>query len=124
MRRVVPLATATTRPTGNDSYGEQSVLTLTQSDVPYLVRPEDDGRIVVYQGSTGQGDVHFPTGLPVGFRVTFVQGGDYGLRIGPGGDVVPVCRRNDCVYTAGPWAVCEVICDSPDHLVISGDTTD
>ena len=104
---------------GSSIYGQ--VAELTSSTTNYTLVRQDSGKFLHMSSSTSM-NLTVPSGLPVGFTVSFCQNGTGSINIVTGSGVF-VKNRQDHTKTAGYGAVASLICTGSNGYIFTGDTS-
>ena len=104
---------------GSSIYGQ--VAELTSSTTNYTLVRQDSGKFLHMSSSSGM-TLTVPSGLPVGFTVSFCQNGTGSISVVTGSGVT-INNRQGHTKTAGVYAVASLICTGSNGYIFTGDTS-
>lgn len=102
---------------GSSIYGQ--VAELTSSTSNYTLLTQDSGKFL-HMSSSSAMNLTVPSGLPVGFTVSFCQNGSGQITVVASG--VTIKNRQSHTKTAGDGAVASLICTGSNGFILTGDT--
>ena len=90
--------------------------------VSYEISPDDNGSILVINGSGASVIVYVPSGLPKGFNVMLIQNTNTTVYIRPKNETSVQLHNIDSFYAIrGIYGVANIVSTSLDNFVIAGD---